>query len=45
MFKQNGYDITTDHYALLRFLWEQDGISQIDLCENHVRINLIRQES
>ncbi|MCC0697003.1 MarR family transcriptional regulator [Clostridioides sp. ES-S-0048-02] len=33
MFKQNGYDITTDHYALLRFLWEQDGISQIDLCE------------
>lgn len=33
VFKQNGYDITTDHYALLRLLWEEDGISQIDLCE------------
>lgn len=29
----NGFDITSDQFAVLLRLWEEDGISQIELCQ------------
>ena len=32
-FKQNGYDITPEQWAILNRLWEQEGLSQVELAE------------
>ncbi|MFZ5988057.1 MAG: MarR family winged helix-turn-helix transcriptional regulator [Bacillota bacterium] len=32
-FMANGFDITSDQFAVLLRLWEEDGISQIELCQ------------
>lgn len=32
-FMANGFDITSDQFAVLLRLWEEDGISQLELCQ------------
>ena len=32
-FQANGYDITPEQWAVLNRLWEQDGLSQVELAE------------
>jgi DNA-binding MarR family transcriptional regulator len=32
-FQANGYDVTPEQWAVLNRLWEQDGLSQVDLAE------------
>ena len=32
-FQEKGYDITPEQWAVLNRLWEQDGLSQVDLAE------------
>lgn len=36
-FKQAGYDITPEEWAILNRLWEQDGMSQNELAERTVK--------
>jgi DNA-binding MarR family transcriptional regulator len=33
MFQAKGYDVTPEQWAVLNRLWEQDGLSQVDLAE------------
>ncbi|MDP4093079.1 MAG: MarR family transcriptional regulator [Bacillota bacterium] len=32
-FTANGYDITSDQFAVLLRLWDEEGISQLELCQ------------
>jgi DNA-binding MarR family transcriptional regulator len=32
-FKKNGYDITPEQWAILNRLWEQEGLSQVELAD------------
>ncbi|MFA5110996.1 MAG: MarR family transcriptional regulator [Desulfobaccales bacterium] len=32
-FKENGYEITAEQWAILRHLWEEDGLSQREIAE------------
>ena len=33
LFLAKGYDVTSDQFAVLLRLWQQDGISQLELCQ------------